>query len=146
MTADPTFIKNFLMTFKSFMTVDELFELLTKRYWISPPPNLKPTELEEWTRLKQQVIRMRYVYCALLASVVGADIASSVLNTFRTMVTDDDILEKEDMYILARMKEFASNEDVVTFAAAKQLLILIERAVSSQTSTTHPCFVLMSPP
>lgn len=56
---DTTFIKNFLMTFKSFMTVDQLFELLTKRFWISPPPNLKPTELEEWTRLKQQVIRMR---------------------------------------------------------------------------------------
>ncbi|RDX53355.1 ras GEF [Lentinus brumalis] len=107
---DPTFIKNFLMTFKSFMTVDQLFELLTTRFWISPPPNLKPNELEEWTRLKQQVIRMR------------------VLNTFRTMVTDDDILEKEDMYILGRMKEFASNEEVVTFAAAKQLLILIERA------------------
>ena len=41
------------------------------------------------------------------------------------MVTDDDILEKEDLYILTRMKEFASNEEVVTFAAAKQLLILI---------------------
>ncbi|KAM5535086.1 hypothetical protein V8D89_011314 [Ganoderma adspersum] len=107
---DTTFIKNFLITFKSFMTVDDLFELLTKRYWVSPPPNLKPTELEEWTRLKLQVIRMR------------------VLNTFRTMVTDDDILEKEDMYILTHMKEFASNEEVVTFAAAKQLLILIERA------------------
>ena len=46
------------------------------------------------------------------------------------MVTDDDILEKEDMYILGRMKEFASDEEVVNFAAAKQLLILIERAVS----------------
>ena len=45
------------------------------------------------------------------------------------MVTDDDILEKEDMYILGRMKEFASDEEVITFAAAKQLLILIERAV-----------------
>lgn len=56
---DTTFIKNFLITFKSFMTVDDLFELLVKRYWVSPPPNLKPTELEEWTRLKQQVIRMR---------------------------------------------------------------------------------------
>lgn len=49
------------MTFKSFMSVDELFELLTKRYWISPPPNLKPAELEEWTRLKQQIVRMRWV-------------------------------------------------------------------------------------
>ena len=39
------------------------------------------------------------------------------------------LLEKEDMYILGRMKEFASDEEVVTFAAAKQLLILIERAV-----------------
>ena len=59
MGSDPTFIKNFLMTFKSFMTVDDLFELLTKRFWIQAPPNLKPVELEEWTRLKQQVIRMR---------------------------------------------------------------------------------------
>ena len=58
-----------------------------------------------------------------------SDAYYSVLNTFRTMVTDDDILEKEDMYILGRMKEFASNEEVVTYAAAKQLLILIERAV-----------------
>ncbi|KAL1950628.1 hypothetical protein VTO73DRAFT_5752 [Trametes versicolor] len=104
------FNKNFLMTFKSFMTVDELFDHLAKRFWIQPPPGLKPQELEEWTRLKQQIVRVR------------------VLNTFRTMVTDDDILEKEDMYILGRMKEFASNEEVVTFAAAKQLLILIERA------------------
>ncbi|KAI0372236.1 ras GEF [Pilatotrama ljubarskyi] len=112
--AHTAFNKNFLMTFKSFMTVDELFELLTKRFWIQPPSGLKPHELEEWTRLKQQVIRMR------------------VLNTFRTMVTDDDILEKEDMYILGRMKEFASNEEVVTFAAAKQLLILIERAALPQ--------------
>ena len=46
------------------------------------------------------------------------------------MVTDDDILEKDDMYILSRMKDFASNEEVVTYTAAKQLLILIERAVS----------------
>ncbi len=41
------------------------------------------------------------------------------------------------MYILGRMKEFASNEEVVTFAAAKQLLILIERAVSIFLSPWH---------
>ncbi|CAL1713340.1 unnamed protein product [Somion occarium] len=107
---DPTFIKNFLMTFKSFMTLDELFNLLVNRYWIKPPENLNPTELEEWTKLKQHVIRMR------------------VLNTFKAMVTDDDLLEKEDMWILDRMKDFASNPEVVSFAAAKQIIILIERA------------------
>ena len=53
----------------------------------------------------------------------------SVLNVFKSMVTDDDLLEKEDMYILDRMKEFAVIPDVHSFAAAKQLVILIERAV-----------------
>ncbi|KAH8104489.1 ras GEF [Cristinia sonorae] len=107
---DPTFIKKFLMTFKSFMTLDELFDLLARRFWIQPPPNLNPTELEEWTKLKQHVIRMR------------------VLNVFKSMVTDEDVLEKEDMYILERMKEFAIFPDVYALAAAKQLVILIERA------------------
>ncbi len=57
--------------------------------------------------------------------------APSVLNTFKTMVTDDDLLEKDDLYILDRMKIFVSNSEVANFAAAKQLLILIERAVRS---------------
>ncbi|OCH91881.1 ras GEF [Obba rivulosa] len=110
---DPTFSQNFLMTFKSFMTVDELFDLLARRFWIEPPPTLTSSEMEEWRKLKQHVIRVR------------------VLNTFKTMITDDGILEKEDMYILSRMKEFASDEVVISFAAAKQLLILIERAERS---------------
>jgi son of sevenless-like protein len=45
------------------------------------------------------------------------------------MVVENDILEKEDMYILDRMKEFISNDEVIRFAAAKQLMISIERAV-----------------
>jgi son of sevenless-like protein len=45
------------------------------------------------------------------------------------MVGDYDILEKEDMYILDRMREFISDEEVIRFAAAKQLMISIERAV-----------------
>lgn len=47
------------------------------------------------------------------------------------MVSDEDFLEKEDMYILNRMKEFLQNEDVSKFGGAKQLLSLVERAVSS---------------
>jgi hypothetical protein len=53
----------------------------------------------------------------------------SVINTFKSMVVDDDVLEKEDLYILDRMKNFISGEEVIKYAAAKQLLILIERAV-----------------
>ncbi|KAF7346127.1 hypothetical protein MSAN_01839400 [Mycena sanguinolenta] len=107
---DPTFIKAFLMTFKSFSTVDDLFDLLVQRFWIQPPPKLTPAEREEWGKLKQHVIQMR------------------VLNTFKSMVVDDDVLEKDDMFILDRMKEFLTTEEVSRFPAAKQLLILIERA------------------
>lgn len=118
------------MTFKSFMTLDELFNLLVNRYWIKPPENLNPTELEEWTKLKQHVIRMRYVYSPFHCATYSK-CPRSVLNTFKAMVTDDDLLEKEDMWILDRMKDFASNPEVVSFAAAKQIIILIERAVSA---------------
>ncbi|KAJ7729643.1 ras guanine nucleotide exchange factor domain-containing protein [Mycena maculata] len=107
---DPTFIKAFLMTFKSFTTVDDLFDLLVQRFWIQPPPKLTTTEREEWGKLKQHVIQIR------------------VLNTFKSMVVDDDVLEKDDLFILDRMKEFITTDEVSKFPAAKQLLILIERA------------------
>ncbi|KAF7968737.1 hypothetical protein HWV62_29559 [Athelia sp. TMB] len=107
---DPTFIKTFLMTYNSFTTLDELFDLLVKRFWIQPPDSLNPQELEEWGKLKQHVIQMR------------------VINTFKSMVVDEDVLEKEDLYILDRIKAFISEDEVIKFAAAKQLLILLERA------------------
>lgn len=53
----------------------------------------------------------------------------SVINTFKSMVVDDDVLEKEDLYILDHIKAFISGQEVIKFAAAKQLLILLERAV-----------------
>jgi son of sevenless len=45
------------------------------------------------------------------------------------MIQDEDVLEKEDLYILDRMKAFISTEEVHRSAAAKQLLISIERLV-----------------
>lgn len=51
------------------------------------------------------------------------------MNTFKSMIVDNDILEDEDSFIFERMKEFISNEEVQSFAAAKQLGIHIERAV-----------------
>ncbi|KAF9267558.1 ras GEF [Marasmius fiardii PR-910] len=112
-TADPQYSKAFLMTFKSFTTLDELFDLLVDRFRIPPPPKLAPNETEQWVRLKQKIVQAR------------------VINTFKSMITDDDVLEKEDLYILNRMKEFVSSEDVSVFPAAKQLSILIERAQQS---------------
>ncbi|KIK01927.1 hypothetical protein K443DRAFT_678064 [Laccaria amethystina LaAM-08-1] len=108
--ADTTFTKAFLMTYKSFTTLNELFDILVDRFRIQPPENLTPTEHEEWGKLKQHVIQMR------------------VINTLKSMVVDDGVLDKEDAYILDRMKEFISSEEVSRFAAAKQLMNTIERA------------------
>ena len=61
--ADRTYTEAFLMTFKSFTTVEELTELLIQRFRIQPPDGLTPAELEEWSKLKQKVIQIRYVVC-----------------------------------------------------------------------------------
>ena len=56
---DPVFIRTFLMTYKSFTTLDELLDLLTERYRMQPPDGLSPSEMEEWSKLKQHVVRSR---------------------------------------------------------------------------------------
>lgn len=49
---------------------------------------------------------------------------------FKAMICND-VLEKDDLFILDRMKEFIATEEVARFPAAKLLLILIERTVSA---------------
>lgn len=55
------------MTFKSFTTLDELFNILVERFWIQPPDSLNAQELEDWKQNKQNIIRIRSVcvgfYC-----------------------------------------------------------------------------------
>ncbi|KAF5382528.1 hypothetical protein D9615_002804 [Tricholomella constricta] len=104
--ADTTFNQAFLMTFKSFTTLDELVDLLAARFRIEPPPELKTNEREEWGKLKQHPIQIR------------------VLKTLKSVV---DMLEKEEMHILDRIKTFLASEDVAHFNAAKGLLAHIDR-------------------
>ncbi|KIM66921.1 hypothetical protein SCLCIDRAFT_109722 [Scleroderma citrinum Foug A] len=108
--SDPNFSRAFLMTFRSFTTLDELFRLLIDRFWIQPPPNLNSDELADWRKLKQHVVRMR------------------VINTLKSMVQDDDVLEKEELGILEQITGFVSQHDVIGIPAAKQLLVSIKRA------------------
>jgi len=50
------------MTYKSFTTLNKLFDILVERFRIQPPENLTPTEHQEWGKLKQHVIQMRYMF------------------------------------------------------------------------------------
>jgi son of sevenless-like protein len=56
------FNETFLMTFKSFSNVTELFDLLVERFRIEAPEGLTPEEHTVWVEQKQKPIRIRFVY------------------------------------------------------------------------------------
>lgn len=56
---DAAFSKTVLMTYKSFTTLDELFDLLKQRFWIKPPDVLSSQELEDWRKNKLEIVRLR---------------------------------------------------------------------------------------
>ncbi|PNS19323.1 hypothetical protein CAC42_2500 [Sphaceloma murrayae] len=58
---DSPFNNTFLLTYRSFTTATELFEMLVKRWCIQPPPNLAPADAQRWIDKKQKPIRFRVV-------------------------------------------------------------------------------------
>ncbi|KAG8920871.1 hypothetical protein FRC01_000548, partial [Tulasnella sp. 417] len=84
-----------------------------------------PDELKQWAEKKQTPIRFR------------------VINILK-MLMEGSVLEKEDMHILGRIREFASEAAKVA-APAQQLIALVNRAengefgrVTKVTTTTQP--------
>ena len=57
--ADTAFFQAFLLTFRSFTSGDELFDMLVERYDIEQPSGMNPAEVLDWKRLKQTPIRLR---------------------------------------------------------------------------------------
>lgn len=58
---DSSFNNTFLLTYRSFTSARELFELLVKRFAIQPPQGLAPGEFDMWRDRKQKLIRFRVV-------------------------------------------------------------------------------------
>ncbi|KAG6841265.1 hypothetical protein C0991_000405 [Blastosporella zonata] len=126
-SVDPSFNQAFLMTFKSFTTVNDLFDLLVARFRTEPPLDLKSIELEEWEKQKKLPIQLR------------------VINMFVIMLKDDDVLEKEDLHILDRMRGFVTSNEVSHIGAAKQVLVYIDRALRND-SNAPKAMPLSQPP
>ena len=127
--ADPVFIQTFLTTYKTFTTLNELFDLLVAHYNIQPPKGLNPKELSEWTKVKQSIVQSQWVKQIRMRTLYWCCIR--VLNMFKTMITDEDVLGKDDKYILDCMKGFISQLDVSEVPAMKTLSIVIEWVVST---------------
>ncbi|KAK0621483.1 ras guanine nucleotide exchange factor domain-containing protein [Bombardia bombarda] len=58
---DSNFNNTFLLTYRSFTSARELFEMLVKRFAIQPPEGLTQPEYEMWRDGKQKLIRFRVV-------------------------------------------------------------------------------------
>ena len=58
---DPGFNNTFLITYRSFTTASELFEMLVKRFSIQPPRGISQDDYNTWVEKKQKPIRFRIV-------------------------------------------------------------------------------------
>ena len=58
---DSPFNNTFLLTYRSFTTASELFEMLVNRWKIQPPYGLNGEDFQTWTDRKQKPIRFRVV-------------------------------------------------------------------------------------
>ncbi|EKG16965.1 Ras-like guanine nucleotide exchange factor [Macrophomina phaseolina MS6] len=58
---DSPFNNTFLLTYRSFTTANELFDMLVKRWSIQPPPGLSREDYQLWVDKKQKPIRFRVV-------------------------------------------------------------------------------------
>lgn len=114
---DSTFSSTFLLTYRSFTTASELFDLLVRRFSIQPPRGINQEEYRIWIEMKQSHIRIR------------------VVNVLKTWLDTFWLEEKnaESDALLIRIHTFA--KDTVaksTTPGSAPLLAVIEQRIRGQ--------------
>ncbi|KAG2189367.1 hypothetical protein INT44_004509 [Umbelopsis vinacea] len=106
---DSKFINTFLLTYRSFCTTDEWFDLLMQRFNLPPPAGLTPEEVDIWSEKKLKLVRLR------------------VFNVIKTWL-ENFYNEEEDQHIIARIMEFAevTIRESMQFAS-EQLIKLVKK-------------------
>ncbi|ORX93040.1 ras GEF [Basidiobolus meristosporus CBS 931.73] len=110
---DSAFIATFLLTYRSFSSTEDVFELLFQRFNLQPPSGLSDPEFELWKEKKLVPVRLR------------------VFNVIKSWL-ESYYLEGEDYSALEMLRDFAEANmmDILPFAA-KQLLKLIDKRMQS---------------
>lgn len=89
---ESSFNGTFLLTYRSFTTARELFELLVKRFQIQPPEGLAQADFDTWRDRKQKPIRFRVV-----------NILKSWFDTFWMEEPNEETMKLvQDVYTFAR--------------------------------------------
>ncbi|KAG2185995.1 hypothetical protein INT43_002433 [Umbelopsis isabellina] len=121
---DSKFINTFLLTYRSFCTTDEWFDLLVQRYNLLPPQGLSSEEIEIWNDKKQKLVRLR------------------VFNVIKTWL-ENFYNEEEDQHIISRIMEFAevTIRESMQFAA-EQLIKLVKKRMDTDDNSQFRKMIL----
>jgi son of sevenless-like protein len=109
--ADMMFNTTFLMTYRTFTTSAQLFDLLVKRYLIEPPEGLADQNTWAWEE-KKKFIRIRLVICkASLCPKCFADDdraprAFRVINVFKLWI-ENHLYDDDEAAVLRAIGRFA---------------------------------------
>ncbi|CAG8534743.1 7445_t:CDS:10, partial [Diversispora eburnea] len=128
---DSNFIATFLLTYRSFCTTDEFFDMLVKRFLITPPENLTKEENETWIEKKQTPIRLR------------------VFNIMKGWL-ENYYIDGDDSHCLERIREFVSTvmHENMAFASASLIKVIETRQQQKNSDTIFKKLVpnAQSPP
>ena len=117
---DTSFKDTFLLTYRSFTSASELFEMLVHRFTLQPPYGLDQAELKVWTEQKQIPIRIRVV-----------NILKSWFENYWMEPTDDT-----NTRLLRRIHAFVKDAVANTkIPGASQLAGLVEQRMRGQDSS-----------
>lgn len=117
---DASFNNTFLLTYRSFTSASELFEMVMQRFNIQPPFGLNDEEMQLWVDRKQKPIRFRVV-----------NIMKSWFEHFWTEPNDDF-----NMDILRRVYAFTKDSITTTKTpGSPQLMSVIEQRLRGQDTT-----------
>ncbi|KAF2452621.1 cell division control protein-like protein Cdc25 [Lineolata rhizophorae] len=127
---DSGFNGTFLLTYRSFTTANELFEMLMRRWSIQPPQGLATRDYETWVEKKQKIIRFR------------------VVNILKSWVTDYwmEGNDEEARQLIQRIYNFVSDHVAKSSTpGAGPLLVAIEqRSKGHETSAKRMVLTINS--
>ncbi|PGH04420.1 hypothetical protein AJ80_08531 [Polytolypa hystricis UAMH7299] len=126
---DTSFNATFLLTYRSFTTASELFEMLVHRFTLQPPYGLSRDELQMWTDQKQILIRIRVV-----------NILKNWFENFWMEPSDET-----NMRLLSRVHAFVKDAVATTkIPGSSQLLSLVDQRMRGQDPTAKRLVPTMS--
>lgn len=126
---DAVFNGTFLLTYRSFTTAQELFELLVRRFSIQPPAGISKQDLSTWEESKQKLVRFRVV-----------NVLKSWLEHYWMEGNDDD-----SHHLLDRIYSFAKDSlATTTTPGSGPLMAVVEQRMKGQDTSAKRLVLTLS--